>query len=519
MERLSLSQIADYNNRDAFARVRNGTSSSAASFLESVRNEQDFTRLRSDGIEGSYSILSGVADRLELVRSNLTTMLGYARAGQSATSPTKRDEYIGLMRSLSGGIDDIVDNTVWKGNKLLDGRPIDLSLTANGNGASERLNLQSFYTSDVDGFDLTSQPASSKGTIYYDYYSVFRNSAAGVVGLDIAGAEGSEVAPARQELENGNYRLEISYAGPDSSITIKNSTGVLINTVKGVDLSGSGEEIVDLEVGISLRIEKEQILKSVDKYDYETNGPAKLYAMLAYERTFQHELKQEGFSQFSDQSVNVNYQRDLTDSEGGNLSFGAIKLAGVDSDQISMASGLYNVTVNYNGASSSLEVRGTDGKLAYVNYRVDLSGSEPINIDTGKGLAFTIHNEGYTGRGKMSATLEYEASGNNNDEFDFSAYTRKIESAIARLDADLVQVEQSMQRIYTVYQYQTGNFGNLSNATPGNQATSLITGSAGSDTLFGATSGLFSATAEDLFSSTASAIAAQGEIVYSRYLA
>lgn len=519
MDRLSLSEIADYNTREAFARARSSTASSAATFLESVQSASDYSKLKSSGIEASYSILNGISDRLELIRANLSTMLGYAQEGATAATESDRDEYIGLLRSLSGGVDDIVDNTVWQGTKLLDGRSIELSMTTNGGGASETLELQSYYTSDEDGFDLTDQPAAGKGTIYYDYYALYRNADAGVVGLDITKASGVDTASTQNELETGSYRLEISYAGPDSSITIKDSEGTYINTVKDVDLSGTGEEIVDLEVGVALTIEKEQILQSIDKYDYENEGPAKLYAMLYYEQTFEHKLKQEGFEEFSDQSVTVNYQSDLDDGSGGTLSFDTIKTAGVDDDVLGMASGQYTVSVNYNGSSSSVFVKDSAGKLAYLDYRVDLSGSDPVTIDTGKGLAFTISNDGFDGTGKMAATISYEADGNNNEDFDFVAYGNKIEEAIERLDEDLLEVAQAMDRVYTMYQYQQGNFGTGGNSTSGAQATSLITGAAGSNSIFSAANGILSTSAEEIFTNAASAISAQSDVLYAKYLA
>ena len=519
MDSLSISEIAEYNTREAFARTRSTSAATAATFLESVQNSSDFTKLKSDGIESSYSILSGIADRLDLIRANLTTMLGYAQEGATATTESERDEYVGLLRSLSGGVDDVVDNTVWGGTKLLDGRTIELSMTANGGGATEKLELQSYYTSDEDGFDLTDQPASGKGTIYYDYYALYRNADAGVVGLDITKATAVETASTQNELETGSYRLEISYAGPDSSITIKDSEGNYINTVSGVDLSGTGEELVDLEVGVSLSIEKEQILQSIDKYDYENEGPAKLYAMLYYEQTYEHKLKQEGFEEFSDQSVTVNYQRALSDGSGGTLQFDTIKAAGVEEDALGMASGQYTVSVNYNGSSSSVFVKDSSGKLAYLDYRVDLSGSDPVTIDTGKGLAFTVSNDGFDGTGKMNATISYVADGNNNEGFDFVSYANKIEEAIERLDEDLVEVEEAMQRVYTMYQYQQGNFGTSGNTTAGAQATSLITGAAGSSSIFSAANGILSTSAEEIFSNAASAISAQSEIIYAKNLA
>jgi flagellin-like hook-associated protein FlgL len=363
MERLTISQIQDYNNRNAFTRARSGTGLTAATFLDSVKQAPDYKRFQTDGIQRSYSILNGIAERMDMIRANLGTMLAYSRQGAAASSSLARDEAIGLLRSLSGGIDDIVDNTVFSGTKVLDGRPIELSMTAAGGGPTERLNLRSYYSGDSDGLALTDQPASSKSTVFYDYYAMFRNSSAGVVGLDISDAISSPVTKGRKELDNGQYRLEISYAGPDSAISIKSPTGGLINTIRGVDLSGSGQELVDLEVGVTLSIKKEQILQSIDKYDYETNGPAKLYAMILHEQTYEHQLKQDGFQQFTNQSLQVNFQRKLSGVDGGELRFDAIKATPVKEGTLGLASGLYSVSVNYNGASSSVVVKGTDESL------------------------------------------------------------------------------------------------------------------------------------------------------------
>ena len=90
MDRLSISEIAEYNTREAFARARSSTASSAAKFLESVKGASDYTKLKSSGIEASYSILNGISDRLEMIRANLSTMLGYAQEGASATTQSDR---------------------------------------------------------------------------------------------------------------------------------------------------------------------------------------------------------------------------------------------------------------------------------------------------------------------------------------------------------------------------------------------------------------------------------------------
>jgi hypothetical protein len=76
-----------------------------------------------------------------------------------------------------------------------------------------------------------------------------------------------------------------------------------------------------------------------------------------------------------------------------------------------------------------------------------------------------------------------------------------------------------MDRTFVLFQYQSGNFGMGSNTNAASQATSLISGLMGSDSIFTAASGILSATAEDLFTNTASSLAAQTNFRNSRLLA
>ena len=514
MGELSIQEILDYNNRNAFTRVRTAPIRSSKTFLDSLADASKQS-LHTQNLSESYSLLSGLADRLEMIRSNLSTMYQYARAGASATG-SSRDEYIGLLRSLSGGIDDIVDATVWDGEKTLDGKTLDLSMSQSSSGASKKIELGTFYTSDEDGLNLSNQPSSGKVAVFYDYYAAYRNQQAGVVGLDINEGYASEVDSTKNELETGTYRLEISYAGPDSSISVKTLTGALINKVDGVDLSGTGQELVDLEVGASLSISKEQILQSVDKYDYENEGPATLYAMMDYERVYRHELSQEDFSEFTERELEVGYKRKLSDGDNGSVEIESLVMSGIDPDTTGLATGDYSLRVNYRGEHSSVEIRDSQGRMKYLNYNVDLSGNDKVKIDTGKGISFTIDNDDFAdSSGQMIAFFSYQAESNNNEDFDFNAYAAKIEAAIGKLDADLNTILGAQDEIVQLNSYTNGTYAQSAATSGAGLVTSLISGSISSSasSIFNYSSGnSLSLAANQIFQNTASAMSVQANV-------
>jgi hypothetical protein len=462
-----------------------------------------------------------MAKRLDMLASNLGTMLAYARYGAGSNDPVKRDEAIGQLRSLSGGLDDIVEETQWKGSKILDGRAIDLGLTANG-GNSRRLQISNYHTGLEGGLELTNQPASGKAAVFYDYYSIFRNQTAGVSGLNITESLASPVASDRNELNTDTYRLEIEYAGPDSSVSIKTLTGGLVNKVSGVDLSGNGQELVDLGVGVTLSIEKKQFMESIDKYDYETNGPAKLYALMDYERVFRHELTDSDFNQYSDRNLDLLYRKRLTDGSGGSVSFDEIEMSGVSPGGVGFASGDYRLNVFYRGENSSVEVRDARGNMVFLNHKVDLSGSDPVKIDTGKGMKFTLKNQSFSGEsGRLMAMVRYQAEGNQNADFDFRSYGSRIEKAIVKLGQDMALVADLQQNILQINSFQqSGAGGSSSRVSTAAQVGALIASSSGGDaaSIFNAASATqaLGAVANEVFGNTSLAVRAQGDRLAAR---
>lgn len=287
MAGLSLQEIADFNSPAAFTRSRTvgASATSSPSSIDTSRNKQT---LKTQSLNESFSLVSGIANRLELIQGNLFTMLQLANEGLSVTNETDRDEIFGKLRSLTGGIDDIVDATVFNNQSTLDGRTLNLSFTSNGT-VDRRLELGNYYGANEEGLDLSRQPSYAVTDTFYDFYSSSRNANSGIVGLDVTESFASSVQNTEVELETGTYQIEISYAGPDSTVSILNSNGVLLNTVEDVDLSGTGQELVDLGVGATISVEKVQLLESVDKFPYDTVGPAKFYAKLDYRRVFRQD--------------------------------------------------------------------------------------------------------------------------------------------------------------------------------------------------------------------------------------
>lgn len=205
MANLTLKEISEFNHPLAFARQRTepvGRASAAGSVGSALTKSALVTNSMSE----SYSLLSGLTERLGMIRSNLVTMLQLANQGGAARSQTVRDELYGKLRSLSCGVDDIVDATVWNGEQMLTGRSLNLSLSQSGKGGT-RIELSSYYTSKEDGLNLTRQPESAKTDVYYDFYSAMRNSTSGIVGLDIKSAFASAVDATHEELETGIYQI------------------------------------------------------------------------------------------------------------------------------------------------------------------------------------------------------------------------------------------------------------------------------------------------------------------------
>jgi len=514
MANLTLKEISEFNHPLAFARQRTepvGRASASGSVGSALTKGPMVTNSMSE----SYSLLSGLTERLGMIRSNLVTMLQLANQGGAARSQTVRDEMYGKLRSLSGGVDDIVDATVWNGEQMLTGRSLNLSLSQTGKGGT-RIDLSSYYTSQEDGLNLTRQPESAKTDVYYDFYSAMRNSTSGIVGLDIKSASASAVDATHEELETGIYQIEVTYMGPESSVALKDADGIVVSNVKNVDLSGSGVEQIDMGVGVAIQIDKTQYLSAVDKYDYETKGPAKFMAKLAYDRVYRHDLYQEGFEPVSTNALSVTSNRPIRDAAGtGKLSISSIGLAGVKDDVLGLDSGVHSIRVNYNGAKSSVELRDAQGRIKYLNFKVDLSGDEPVTIDTGQGLKFSVANEGYAdAKGQLNAIVDYTRAANDNTSFDFSSYSNNLNAAIDKIDKDMQALDVMSQNILILNSFQAGG-GGMGGLGSGTVALGLVNSALGGGSDFFSSAyanTILGSVGSSLMDNISSAMSAQAQI-------
>ena len=514
MANLTLKEISEFNHPLAFARQRTDPVSRAGE-LGPVETSMAQRPLVTSSMSESYSLLSGLTERLGMIRSNLVTMFQLANQGVQAKSQTVRDELYGKLRSLTGGVDDIVDATVWNGEQMLTGRSLNLSLSQSGKGGT-RIDLSNYYTANEEGLNLTRQPESAKTDVYYDFYSAMRNSTSGIVGLEVDGASASAVDGTHEELETGLYQVEITYMGPQSTVALKNSDGIAVSTVDDVDLSGTGVEQVDMGVGVTIQVDKTQYLSAVDKYDYETNGPAKFLAKLSYERVYRHDLYQDGFEPVSDSALTVTSNRAIEDVAGtGSLSISSVGLAGVQDGMLGLESGVHSIRVNYNGAKSSVELRDAQGRIKYLNLKVDLSGEDPVTIDTGQGLKFSISNEGYAdAKGQLNAIVDYTPAANDNTGFDFSSYANSISAAIDKIDKDMQALDVMSQNILILNSYQAGG-GGMGGLGSGTVALGLVNNALGGGSDFFSSSyanTILGSVGSSLMDNISSAMSAQAQI-------
>lgn len=481
MERLTSSQIADFNNPLAFARSRNAPIGQSSVNENRLRGNV----IRTTDAEESYRLILGAARRLETLEGNLTTMRQLADDGSRTRSTDQRglEEVYGKLRSLSAGFDQVVEAITFKGNPVFTGDPVQLDLGP-GTRALD-LDIAKLLTYGEDSLQLSQSEATAEAAIQYRTEDRILNSGYDIIGLDISGASFNPDGNAALELEDGQYKVGISYEGANSSVELRTTTGAVIARQDGVDLSGSGTEWVDFQEGVRITFNKESFFSSFDKYDFETNGPAKLQATLNYRRLDAHTLRT-GEAPPED-SVSFLYQTPLTI---GNSSLAASDpvLSPVAMDQQQLESGAYNLEVEYHGENSVIRLTDGLGRLQAYQYGVDLSGDQQRQIDLGNGLGFTLTTENFNTEGaSLTVPLQYNRAAPPLEDFDFRAYRDRIDEAISlvkeqrQIIADAqTQIEEANLRRSS---YQTGQTPSVMSLNSSG-ALSILSG-AGNSSLFG----------------------------------
>ena len=202
MERLTTTQINDFNNPLAFARER--TVRVGQTDLE-TRETQHF---RTKNREASFRLVTGATKRLETLKGNLETMLDLSRSGERISNNSyKREEIYGKLRSLSAGFDQIVDSVRFDGNPIFSGNTLNL-----GMGAGSRplkLETSKLLTYGENSLKLSTTNATAEITVFETVDDVILNQDTSFTGISLSAASYIEGSNSALELDNTNYKVKI----------------------------------------------------------------------------------------------------------------------------------------------------------------------------------------------------------------------------------------------------------------------------------------------------------------------
>lgn len=417
---LTATQISNYLLTNTFSTERT-TASNLTSALSSKK-----TKVATEDIDETLKLLKGSSSALDKVLTNLKEMQEIASSITKRSSTAVREEAYAKLRSLSSGIDDIVDKTTFNGNKLFGGSALDLTSA----GQYSHMLLDNLTTTSGD-MGLAESETGSDAKVYYDEFCVWNNAMVRLTGLDISGAKGSEVDPAVGELESGEYSVEVDYAGPKSSVIVKKTDGTEICRQDNVDLSGSGVTTVKFGCGVALTFDKTMIEgATVDKYDYENEGPAVLYANLSYKRVNTYQLA--GAREETGRSASLDVTgKAATDSSGRSFSIASAGLGAVGKNHTEAATGTYRAEVYKVGDYASAVLYDGWGRVVGGLSDVELNKDGTTSLDFGNGVVLSVKDENMTGNAVLKATVSYAQAVNAYDDFDFSKYANAITDAIS----------------------------------------------------------------------------------------
>lgn len=494
MDYISLSDIRSFIDPRAFA-----VSRSDASGRVSLTSQKE--KITTANAKGTLSLLLAAEQRLTDLRTSLQTMLDLSIDGAKSRSDRDYDEAYGKLRSLSAGFDQVIEASRYDGVSLFGGSQWDLK--ANGQPVDlEGIDLRAAG----ENLGLVERTDGARITIGYDAGTIIRNSYSGVVGLDIADATGIERTDGRPELDSGKYRLEIEYNGPESRIFLSDEYGIQIEELTGIDLTGSGIDLVKFKAGIQISLEKLQKTIGYDKWDYENEGPVSLFADLNYERVSWHTLA--GDTNIANASAKAEWTyKPRKDYNEPALNLDKIEIAGVSDGAQELAEGNYSVKIRYRSEGSIVEIRDLNGGMVQRLDNVELGpDSGTYSINTGRGVKFTVENDNWTEDKTINATFNYTSAPAANRDFDFLAYGERLVDAISVIDEQAVSVGESIDRIQQQNQWAQGNAGATSSIT------SLLGGGSGpAGLLSGAgVSARINVSGMQLFSSINGAVSSQG---------
>tara|TARA_B110000003_G_scaffold270938_1_gene304221 strand:- start:648 stop:2237 length:1590 start_codon:yes stop_codon:yes gene_type:complete len=482
MEYLTTSQIADFNNPMAFARTR--TTRVGQTEIGSANQRT----VRTGDIEESYRLVLGATEKLEILSGNLNTMLDLTNSGmRNLSNSRKQEEIYGKLRSLSAGFNQVVEAIRFDGESIFTNKPIALT---QGPGTRDLLiDPVSLLTHGENSLELSlSVAGASVGVEYYTDDAIL-NDAYDVVGLELNQASYLPGSNPALELETGSYKVAITYLGENSSVEIRNTEGGLIEKKDQVDLSGSGSEWVDFDVGVRLNFEMESLFQSFDKYDFEAKGAAVLSATLNYERVDKHVLRTAS-EEPAVNSAEFVFSSPLTIGSS-QLKVGNPQIAPLEELTQPLATGNYTVEVEYYGENSIVKLSDELGRLQGYQFGVDLSQDGIHEVNFGNGLSFEVETDQFNTEGaSLTTALRYNREAQDLEEFDFSEYADRIREALLIVNEQLLVMGEAKTRIEETNQLRnSANTSNAPSAAAFNAASAnLLLSGGGGGGLFGAIS-------------------------------
>jgi hypothetical protein len=488
LNRLSWKTVLDYNQLNAFSVSTDKLDNTTSTKYDDVTTKSYKT---------SLGLLSKVSSELGKIKTNLQMMLNYSVDGSKAVTDKTKETTYAQLRSLSAGIDSIVRSYKLDKDTLLTGRDFMLSY---GSGDPLKMtldNLASSYnpkaaktsssssssastssSSTDQGLKLATADSGYTDVVSYDYLNTLRNRKVGLSGLDITKAYAIKGDPTHQQVTDGNYQIQVKYNGPTSTVSIEKLDGTVIDKQE-CDLSGSGQTELKFGCGVGLSIEKTSwALDSgdVDKYDYKTFGSVSLYANLTIDKVQQHNLA-DGTNKkaIAESSVTVD-SGTLLKGTTGMIAVSA-STGSVADGRTAMTTGRYSVQVRYDGTKSSLWLYNSDGTLMSTVGNVDLTKDTPTTVDMGTGVSISVNpSQDFTSSKRTYiSTLDYTASQNAYQVFDFNSYYDVVKNALKTVAENIQTVSDAQDELksrYSVIQSAT----KLANSGTGVTSTSSLLG-------------------------------------------
>ncbi len=388
---ITAAEVREFLDPWSFARPRNkiGATKTADGKAIPLFGE---SKLMTTNLSQSVKVLGATYTRLKTMTTNLESIKKFADEAALNSKSAKRDENYAKIRSLVAGVDILVDQSRFDNQRLLDGSKS--TFVATMSGKTEQPKLANLLTFGEGSLELSQYKDVGRVMLDFSEGTEMLNANQNL-GLNVISAVYSEPTDSEDELKDDDYRIKVSYEGAHSKVSITDQALHPIKTIEDVDLTGNGTTDVDFGNGVKITIDKTTAFspRGFDKWDYETYGPADVFADVKYAQVSQQSLLVDSGENLI-KEVSMKSQSSVSTSDGGVLSMVSPEYVRSSSVTDELKDGVYSVKVNYYGDNSSAMLRDSSGRLVKFLSGLDLSVEGTNPIDFGNGLTVNIKNDG-----------------------------------------------------------------------------------------------------------------------------